>query len=81
MAREAARFCAQRGTDISFLAMQFCYAQPQISSTITGAAVVHELEINLRALMTPIDQQLVAEVQEILRPVLNETWASGNWKE
>ncbi|MCE9533043.1 MAG: aldo/keto reductase [Planctomycetes bacterium] len=78
---QAAEHCRQRGTDISFLGMQYCLQETRIASTITGTARVSELQTNLRALTTPIDAELLAEVQAILAPVMNETWASGNWKE
>lgn len=80
VARQAAAFCQQCGVDISFLGMQFCYAEERIASTITGTARVSELEMNLKALTTPIDRELLKGVQEILTPVMNETWPSGNWK-
>ncbi len=76
-ARKAAVFCRQRGVDISFLGMQFCFTEERIATTITGAPRKEELLVNLRALSTPIDRQMLAEVQGILQPVMNETWASG----
>ena len=81
VARQAAEFCKQRGKDLSFLGMQFCYAQERITSTITGTARAGELQTNLTALSTPIDWELLREVQEILAPIMNETWQSGNWRE
>src|SRR5262249_38911476 len=81
IARQAAAHCRQRGASISFLGMQFCLGEPRIASTITGTARRAELETNLKALASPIDANLLAEVEEILAPVLNESWPSGNWKE
>jgi L-galactose dehydrogenase len=80
-ARRAADHCHRRGADIAALGMQFCLAQPRIPSTITGAARRAELETNLRALTTPIDAELLREVETILAPVMDETWPSGNWRE
>lgn len=79
VARQAAEYCKQRGVDIAFLGMRYCFTEERIPSTITGAPRKEELLMNLRALTTPIDPQLVAEVQAILQPVMNETWPSGNW--
>jgi L-galactose dehydrogenase len=81
VARKAVECCRQRGADISFIGMQYCYAEPRIASTITGTAHLGEFQMNLQALATPIDRELLREVQEILAPVRNETWPSGNWKE
>jgi L-galactose dehydrogenase len=79
--RKAAELCRSRGADIAFLGMQFCYAQKRIPCTLTGAARVSELEVNLRAMTEPIDEQLLADVMKVLDPVRDWTWASGNWKQ
>ncbi len=60
--------------------MQFCLAEQRIASVITGTAHADELAVNLKALVTPIDENLLQEVQAILSPVMNETWPCGNWK-
>lgn len=78
--KRAADLCRARGADISFLGMQFAYAQKQIPCTLTGAARKSELETNLRAMTAPIDQQLLADVMKELDPVRDWTWACGNWK-
>lgn len=77
--RAAAELCKSRGADISFLGMQFCFAEGRIPSTVSGAATVEELQTNLRAMSEPIDSQLLAEVQAVLAPVRNTTWPSGKW--
>jgi L-galactose dehydrogenase len=81
VAREAARLCRQRDVDIAFLGMQFCFSEPRIASTITGTAKAAELEMNLQALETPIDPTLLLDIQEVLAPLRNVSWPSGNWKE
>ncbi len=78
---KAVALCRERGADISFLGMQFCFAQPEIACVLTGTAKTHELEVNLRALQEPIDQTLLAEVMKVLDPVRDWTWASGKWKD
>lgn len=79
--RQAAELCRSRGTDISFLGMQFACAQKQIPCTLTGAARASELETNLKAMTTPIDEQLLAEVMKVLDSIRDRTWKCGNWKE
>ena len=78
--RAAAKVCGAQGADISFLGMQFCFAEDRIPSTVSGAATVDELRTNLRALTEPIDASLLRDVQTVLAPVRNMSWASGNWK-
>ncbi len=79
--RAAAKLCQDNGADISFLGMQYCFAESRISSTITGTAKKAELDINLKALNTPIDDALLADVLKVLEPARNQTWKSGNWNE
>ena len=78
--RAAAELCRARGADVSFLGMQFCYQQPRIPCTLTGAARTGELDVNLRAMREPIDLLLLTDVMKVLDPVRDWTWASGNWK-
>ncbi len=78
--KQAAELCRSRGADISFLGMQFCYAQKQVPCTLTGAARKSELDVNLRAMTEPIDEALLADVMKVLDPVRDWTWKSGNWK-
>ena len=79
--RRAAELCRARGADVSFLGMQFCLSEPRIPSTITGTAKRSELEVNLRALREPLDLALLTDVGQVLDPVRNATWPSGNWRE
>ncbi len=78
--KKAAELCRSRGADISFLGMQFCYGQKRIPCTLTGAAKKSELEVNLKAMTTPLDAELFTDVMKVLDPVRDWTWASGNWK-
>lgn len=78
--RAAVEVCRARGANISELAMQFCLREPMIPSTISGAATVDELQVNLRACETPPDEALLAEVMAALAPVLDRVWGNGNWK-
>jgi L-galactose dehydrogenase len=78
--RAAAELCKSRGADISYLGMQYCFAEDRIPSTVSGAATRDELRTNLRALTEPMDAALLADVQAVLAPVRNQTWPSGKWK-
>ena len=69
-----------RGADVAFLGMQFCFTEGRIPSTITGTAKRSEFDANLRAMREPIDAQLLADVRKVLDPVKDRVWASGNWK-
>ena len=77
--RKAAELCRAHGADIATLGMQFCFTEPRVPSTITGTAKPSELEANLRAMRGAVDPALLAEVADVLRPVKNLSWPSGNW--
>jgi aryl-alcohol dehydrogenase-like predicted oxidoreductase len=70
-ARQAAEHCAKRGVDIAQLALQFSLGNPDITTTISGSANPENIRNWARWAAMPIDQQLLAEVLEIFRPVKN----------
>jgi L-galactose dehydrogenase len=70
-ARRAAAHCAARGVDIAQLALQFSISHPDIATTIAGSANPENIRKWAHWAAQPMDQTLLAEVQEIFRPVKN----------
>lgn len=70
-ARRAAAWCAERGSDIAKLALQFSCANPDIATTIAGSANPENIRNWAKWIAEPLDEQLLREVQEIFRPVKN----------
>jgi len=70
-ARRAAELCAQRGSDIAKLALQFSCSNPDIATTVAGSANPENIRNWAKWLAEPMDEQLLREVQEIFRPVKN----------
>ena len=70
-ARAAAAHCAKKGVDIAKLALQFSLAHPDITTTVAGSANPANIRRWAQWAAEPLDQQLLAEVQEIFRPVKN----------
>ena len=70
-ARAAAAHCAKKGVDIATLALQFSLANPDITTTIAGSANPENIRNWAKWAAEPIDQQLLAEVQAIFKPVKN----------
>ena len=70
-ARRAAEHCAGRGVDIAKLALQFSIANPDITTTIAGSANPANIRQWAQWAAEPLDRQLLAEVQEIFKPVKN----------
>lgn len=78
--RRAAELCSARGASLAMLGMQFCLAEGRIPTTISGAARAAEVEANVRALATPVDEHLLADVRAAFAGVKDVTWPSGNWR-
>ncbi|MEO2204483.1 aldo/keto reductase [Paenibacillus pabuli] len=74
---EAAQFCAEQGTNIAMLAVQFATANEQIPTTLVSSASELNIRHNAAWVDEPLDEELLAEVLRILAPVHNVTWASG----
>ena len=70
-ARRAAAHCASKGVDIAKLALQFSCANPDMTTTIAGSANPDNVRNWAKWVAEPLDQQLLAEVQEIFKPVKN----------
>jgi L-galactose dehydrogenase len=73
----AAAHCRAKGSDIARLALQFALSRPEIATTLVGMATPEEIAQNVKSMSLPMDRQLLMEVQGILSPVQNQTWASG----
>ncbi|HZG85951.1 aldo/keto reductase [Paenibacillus sp.] len=75
--RTAAELCASRGADIAKLAVQFSTSDERIPTTLVSTANPANLRNNARWVCEEMDRELLAAVQEALRPVKDRTWPSG----
>jgi aryl-alcohol dehydrogenase-like predicted oxidoreductase len=73
----AAAFCEAKGVDIAKVAIQFAVAHPGIATTLVGTASERNIRKNVEWVNDPLDQQLLHDVQQILSPIHNRTWESG----
>jgi L-galactose dehydrogenase len=76
-ARAAAAHCTKSGVDIAKLALQFSLANPDITTTVAGSANPANIRQWAQWAAEPLDQQLLAEVQQIFQPVKNLGHAEG----
>lgn len=74
---KAARFCAEQGSDIAKLAVQFSTSNQRIPTTLVSSASQRNILNNAAWIEEPMDQSLLDEVLRILAPLHNETWSSG----
>lgn len=70
-ARRAAALCAERGSDIAKLALQFSISHPEIATTVAGSANPVNIANWAKWAAEPIDEALLREVRAIFAPVQN----------
>ncbi len=76
-AAKAAKLCAERDSDIAKLALQFSLLHPAMTSCVVGSANPANVEKWLAWAEEPIDEPLLAEVLEILKPIHNWHYTEG----
>ena len=74
---KAAAHCKARGASIEKLAVQFSLSERGITTTLVGSASSANMKRNIAWTDEAMDQGLLAEVLEILKPIHNVTWESG----
>ncbi|MCD6333560.1 MAG: aldo/keto reductase [Bacteroidales bacterium] len=72
--RKAAEFCHSKNIRIEQLAMRFSVGNPRITTTLTGTSNPDNIRMNIAWANGDLNEPMVAEVMEILQPVMNETW-------
>lgn len=77
VAKAAADHCRQRGSDLAKLALQYSAANESFASCVVGSANPDRVSSWCDWLNEPLDQSLVAEVKEILKPIHNWVYAEG----
>ncbi len=75
--RKAAEHCQDRGVDIAQLALQFSIQNPDMTTCVTGSANPDRVRQWARWAEMPLDQTLLKEVQDILRPIHNWFYIEG----
>jgi L-galactose dehydrogenase len=77
VAAKAAKYCSDQGSDIAKLALQYSVANPAFASCVTGSANPQRVSQWCDWLEEPMDEELVADVKEILKPIHNWVYAEG----
>jgi L-galactose dehydrogenase len=73
----AVAHCKKKKASISKLALQFAVGHRDIACTFVGLPTAAEVKQSVKCVDESIDMGLLTEVQEILRPIQNQTWPSG----
>lgn len=77
VAKQAADHCTAAGVDIAQLAVQFSIAHPDMTTCVTGSANPNRIRQWAEWADIPLDEQLVKDVQEILKPIHNWFYVEG----
>ena len=77
IAAKAAAHVRDRGSDIAKLALQYSVANEDFSSCVTGSANPDRVNQWCDWLEEPMDEELVREVKEILKPIHNWVYVEG----
>jgi aryl-alcohol dehydrogenase-like predicted oxidoreductase len=75
--REAADFCARHGMDIAELALQYSLAHADLTTCIVGSANPDNVRNWVKWSQTPMDEELLAGVLKILKPIHNWFYIEG----
>lgn len=76
-AAAAADHCRKHGVDIAQLALQFSVANPDLTTCVTGSANPKRIAQWVQWIQQPIDQSLLQDVLQILKPVHNWFYIEG----
>ena len=77
VARGAAEHCRSRGVDIAKLALQYAIRPPELSTCIVGSANPENVKMWAQWAAEPMDESLLREVLEILKPIHNWFYTEG----
>lgn len=75
--RKAVDHCTAKGANIVKLAVRYCTANQDIATTLVGTASPKEILENIASANEPMDEILLAEVLEILKPIHNHNFTRG----
>ena len=75
--RYAADHCRNRGERIEKLAIQFSVNNPEVTTTLVSTANPRNIIQNVKWAEEKIDEELLQEVLEILKPIHRKTWKNS----
>lgn len=77
VASQVVALCQSWGADPTAVALRFCLDHPYAASALVGMSSALEVQDNLKSLNTPVDLSLLDEINRLIAPVSDLTWASG----
>jgi aryl-alcohol dehydrogenase-like predicted oxidoreductase len=77
VAARVGEHCRAKGSDIAKLALQFSIRHPDMTTCIVGSANPNNVSNWAKWAAEPVDEQLLKEVQEILKPIHDWFYIEG----
>ena len=77
LAMKAAAFCQSKGVAIESLAISFSVNNPRIATTLFSTTNPENVLKTIQYANTPLDDELLHEVQKILEPGFRDTWVNS----
>jgi len=74
---KAAQHAKSKGKSIEQLAMKYSVSNPRVTTTLVSTANPDNILNNIAWCEKPLDEELLAEVKEILKPCFRETWSNS----
>ncbi len=75
--RQAASFCQERDYRIEQLAVRYAVSNPNIATTLISTSNPENIRKNVRWADEELDEGLLSEVLDILKPIHRETWENS----
>ena len=75
--RNAVEHCEAKGIDIVKVAVQYSCSHPDIATTLVSTAHPQHIQDNIAYVEEPMNEQLLAEVLEVLKPIHNFNFTRG----
>ncbi len=73
----AVAHCTRKRRDVAKLALQFAVSHKDVATTLVGTSSPSKIKKDVQWIEDPIDEELLADVRSILKPVLNQSWLGG----
>ena len=77
LSRKAVEYCKSKGTSIEQLAVSFCVQNPRIATTLFSTTNPENVLKTIQYAETPLDTDLLADVQKIFEPGFRDTWVNS----
>ena len=77
LSRKAVEYCKSKGTSIEQLAINFSVANPRIATTLFSTTNPENVLKTIQYAETPVDINLLKEVQKIFEPGFRDTWVNS----